>query len=38
MGSFTGNLYSAIADELDSAEKAYINKLLTERGITYRVS
>jgi hypothetical protein len=38
MGSFTGNLYSAISDELDSAEKAYINKLLTERNISYKVS
>ncbi len=38
MGTFTGNLYSAISDELDSAEKSYINKLLSERGITYKVS
>ena len=37
-GNFTGNLYSAISDELDSAEKSYINKLLSERNISYKVS
>lgn len=36
-GDFTGNLYAAIEDELDSAEKSYVNKLLSERGITYKV-
>jgi len=37
MGDFTGNLYAALYDDLDSGEISKVNKFLSERGITYKV-
>lgn len=36
-GDFTGNLQSAIVDELDENERASLNKILKKNGITYSV-
>ena len=35
--TFTGNLFSAIVDELDQGERNGINTYLESKGITYRV-
>lgn len=36
-GDFTGNLFSAIQDELDQGERNELNKQLQRKGITYQV-
>lgn len=36
-GDFTGNLQSAISDELDENERESLNKILSKNGITYNV-
>lgn len=36
-GDFTGNLQSAIADELDEQERNAINNILSKNGISYKV-
>ena len=36
-GNVTGNIYKAIADELDEGERKELNKKLASKAITYRV-
>jgi len=35
-GNFKGNLYQAVADELEASEITWLNETLSSKGITYR--